>query len=521
MAPTSGFYAIYDAESQGVKLVDDQGFEEVKSTVTSGRPNIDSIDYERCREIMRFRPVVVRRRPLSPPKPKDLIAVYEPSNQSIIAITRADYEKNKSKYDQGPPPTLKPRAAAAPEPAPTPVLTPAFTDAAPAAEPKPASAKADAQNFTSLIFQPPKIGPVVLSPEDLVAVYDPATQSVIAVKRSQYESGIFSAPKPIVSEQRRSDLIFQAPKVGAVKLCPDDLLAVYHAESQGVILVTRKQYDQGDIKTPAKLSAQIAKPAVSAPSPTQQTANLIFQPPKVGPIKLCPNDLLAVYQPESQEVVLVTRKQYDAGVIPPATPKTFSGLIFQPPKVGPIKLCPDDLLAVYQPETQEVVLVTRKEYDAGVIPPATPKTFSGLIFQPPKVGPIKLCPDDLLAVYQPELQEVVLVTRRQYDAGVIPAATPQNFSGLIFQPPKVGPVKLCPNDLLAVYQPESQEVVLVTRKQYDAGEIPSAGPQNFTNLIFQPPKVGPVELGDDDLIAIYEPKTQSVTTVTRIEFNQM
>jgi len=187
MAPTSGFYAIYDAESQGVKLVDDQGFEEVKSTVTSGRPNIDSIDYERCREIMRFRPIVVRRRPLSPPKSKDLIAVYEPSNQSIIAITRADYEKNKSKYDQGPPPTLKPRAAAAPEPAPTPVLTPAFTDAAPAAEPKPASAKADAQNFTSLIFQPPKIGPVVLSPEDLVAVYDPATQSVIAVKRSQYE----------------------------------------------------------------------------------------------------------------------------------------------------------------------------------------------------------------------------------------------------------------------------------------------------------------------------------------------
>merc|ERR1719219_1240643 len=364
---------------------------------------------------MRFRPIVVRRRPLSPPKPKDLIAVYEPSNQSIIAITRADYEKNKSKYDQGPPPTLKPRAAAAPEPAPTPVLTPAFTDAAPAAEPKPASAKADAQNFTSLIFQPPKIGPVVLSPEDLVAVYDPATQSVIAVKRSQYESGIFSAPKPVVSEQRRSDLIFQAPKVGAVKLCPDDLLAVYHAESQGVILVTRKQYDQGDIKTPAILSAQIAKPAVSAPSPTQQTANLIFQPPKVGPIKLCPNDLLAVYQPETQEVVLVTRKEYDAGVIPPATPKTFSGLIFQPPKVGPIKLCPDDLLAVYQPELQEVVLVTRKQYDAGEIPSAGPQNFTNLIFQPPKVGPVELGDDDLIAIYEPKTQSVITVTRKEFN----------------------------------------------------------------------------------------------------------
>ena len=29
MAPISGFYAIYDEQSQGVKLVDDQGFEEV------------------------------------------------------------------------------------------------------------------------------------------------------------------------------------------------------------------------------------------------------------------------------------------------------------------------------------------------------------------------------------------------------------------------------------------------------------------------------------------------------------
>ena len=45
--------------------------------------------------------------------------------------------------------------------------------------------------------------------------------------------------------------------------------------------------------------------------------------------------------------------------------------------------------------------------------------------------------------------------------------------------------------------------------------------QSFTDLIFQPPKVGPVQLGDDDLIAVYEPETQSVKTVTRKEFNQM
>ena len=54
------------------------------------------------------------------------------------------------------------------------------------------------------------------------------------------------------------------------------------------------------------------------------------------------------------------------------------------------------------------------------------------------------------------------------------------------------------------------------------GEIPTGGAAaSFMNLIFQPPKVGPVALGDDDLIAVYEPQTQSVVTVTRKEYNQM
>ena len=53
------------------------------------------------------------------------------------------------------------------------------------------------------------------------------------------------------------------------------------------------------------------------------------------------------------------------------------------------------------------------------------------------------------------------------------------------------------------------------------GEIPPVARQSFTNLIFQPPKVGPIVLEDDDLIAIYEPETQSVTTVTRKEFNKL
>jgi len=114
-----------------------------------------------------------------------------------------------------------------------------------------------------------------------------------------------------------------------------------------------------------------------------------------------------------------------------------------------------------------------------------------------------------------------LVTRKQYDAGEIPKAAPQSFASLIFQPPKIGPISYCPDDLLAVYQPESQEVVLVTRRQFDAGEIPAVARQSFINLIFQPPKVGPVVLGDEDLIAVYEPETQSVITVTRKEFNKM
>merc|ERR1711990_454836 len=100
------------------------------------------------------------------------------------------------------------------------------------------------------------------------------------------------------ASQRTSDLIFQAPKVGPIKLCPDDLLAVYDAATQGIILVTRKQYDSGDISTPA--------PAAAAASASQRTSDLIFQAPKVGRIKLCPDDLLAVYEPETQSIKTVT-----------------------------------------------------------------------------------------------------------------------------------------------------------------------------------------------------------------------
>merc|ERR1711990_811925 len=229
--------------------------------------------------------------------------------------------------------------------------------------------EASAENFLSLIFQPPKIGPVILSPDDLVAAYDAATQSVVAIKRSQYESGTITAPKPFTvptaapAAQKTSELIFQVPKIGHVDLSPDDLIAVYDAASQGVILVTRSQYDQGEI-------TQIA----SAP---QKTSDLIFQPPKIGRIDLSPDDLLAVYDAASQGVILVTRQQYDKGEITQiastpqktiaSTPQKTSDLIFQPPKIGCISLSPDDLLAVYDAPSQGVILVTRQQYDKGEI----------------------------------------------------------------------------------------------------------------------------------------------------------
>ena len=54
-----------------------------------------------------------------------------------------------------------------------------------------------------------------------------------------------------------------------------------------------------------------AAPASKAASTAQKSSDLIFQPPKVGKIQLCPDDLLAVYEPKTQGVILVTRKQYD------------------------------------------------------------------------------------------------------------------------------------------------------------------------------------------------------------------
>ena len=58
------------------------------------------------------------------------------------------------------------------------------------------------------------------------------------------------------------------------------------------------------------IQGDISAPAVTFSAP-QKTENLIFQAPKIGPVKLCPDDLLAVYDPPTQGVILVTRAQYD------------------------------------------------------------------------------------------------------------------------------------------------------------------------------------------------------------------
>ena len=64
--------------------------------------------------------------------------------------------------------------------------------------------------------------------------------------------------------QKTSDLIFQAPKIGPVKLCPDDLLAVYDPPTQGVILVTRAQYDK--VRNECYLKLLYVCPSVTAPA---------------------------------------------------------------------------------------------------------------------------------------------------------------------------------------------------------------------------------------------------------------
>merc|ERR1712168_269523 len=198
------------------------------------------------------------------------------------------------------------------------------------------------------------------------------------------------------------------------------------------------------------------------------------EPSITGRLKHNPDDQLAVFDEESQTVVLVTRKYFEQGT---SAPQKISDLIFQPPKVGPVQLSPDDLLAVYHPPTQGVILVTRAQYDKGDIsaPAVTfsaPQKTENLIFQAPKIGPVKLCPDDLLAVYDPPTQGVILVTRAQYDKGY----APQKTSDLIFLAPKIGKVQLSPNDLLAVYHPPTQGVILVTRSQYDKGDISAPAP---------------------------------------------
>merc|ERR1712002_1328929 len=112
------------------------------------------------------------------------------------------------------------------------------------------------------------------SPDDLLAVYDAASQGVILVTRQQYDKDeitqIASAPQKTIAStpQKTSDLILQPPKIGSIDLSPDDLLAVYDAASQGVILVTRQQYEKGEItqiaSTPQKTIASTPQKTIAS-----------------------------------------------------------------------------------------------------------------------------------------------------------------------------------------------------------------------------------------------------------------
>jgi len=283
-----GFYAIYDEENQGVKLVDDEEYNKVKSKVTSGKPNIDSINYEACRDRMRFKPIVIRRFQHSPIKPSDLLAVYDSTNQSVIAVTRADYEKNKVKYEANSPsfsaPTIKPVIQ---EPTPT------------------TQTIADTPKLAAQVTPKPieKISPKVETP-DLVCFQN--------VNNSDIQ------PEPIVSsntsvkpptdniKEPLSHPLFCPPLIGPIKLCPDDLMIVYNPVSQGVQLVTRAQFDAGLMP-----SDTTSAPPTAAPSPSPQTqSHPLFTPPMIPAIEHDDEDLVAVYDEETQSVKAITRAQF-------------------------------------------------------------------------------------------------------------------------------------------------------------------------------------------------------------------
>jgi len=105
----------------------------------------------------------------------------------------------------------------------------------------------------------------------------------------------------------------------------------------------------------------------------------------------------------------------------------------------------------------------------------------------------------------------------------------------LFCPPLIGPIKLCPDDLMIVYNPVSQGVQLVTRAQFDAGLMPSDTtpapptaapssqglPQTQSHPLFTPPIIPAIKHDDEDLVAVYDEETQSVKAITRAQFKQL
>ena len=72
-------------------ILPDFAYKKVESLVTSGKPNLEGIDYQAARRKMRSLVVDKSRLRTSEEKPDDLIAVYDKVNAAVMAIPRFDW----------------------------------------------------------------------------------------------------------------------------------------------------------------------------------------------------------------------------------------------------------------------------------------------------------------------------------------------------------------------------------------------------------------------------------------------
>jgi len=98
MGPAAGMYVIYDKVNQVPMLLDEATYRKVEPIVTSGRPNLEGIDYQASRQKMRSQTVDKTKLIVSEEKKDDLIAIYDKVNAAVMAVPRWAYEKVKHHY---------------------------------------------------------------------------------------------------------------------------------------------------------------------------------------------------------------------------------------------------------------------------------------------------------------------------------------------------------------------------------------------------------------------------------------